>query len=296
MKGGAVRVDTYLMQVVDGIAYGLLLAIAAAGLTVAFGTGGMLNLAHGTLIAFGGYVAAATSSGTWSGLAVAVLLATAAGAAGGGVLAAATAPLAGRGHRHLDQALLTFGVALIGADLLTTVYGPDTLRPRLPAALETTLTVGGHRYPTDRLAVLAVAAVIIGAGYVLLHRTRAGRLIRATVDDRHMVAGIGVNPRTVDATVLIASGALAGLAGALSTPILGVGPGTADTALLLSLIIVVCGGLGLVPGAVAAALAVGLVQTLAVVTIPVLAPYLLVGAMAVMLLARRAGQPGGVRG
>ncbi|MFI0796963.1 branched-chain amino acid ABC transporter permease [Micromonospora rubida] len=286
--------DAYLMQTVDGIAYGLLLAIAAAGLTLAFGAGGVLNLAHGTLIAAGGYVAAATSTGTWGSLTVAVLAATAAGAAGGGLLAVATAPLTGRGH--LDQALLTFGVALIGADLLTTVYGPDTLRPRLPAALETTITVGGHRYPTDRLAVLAAAVLVAVGGYVLLHRTRAGRLIRATVDDRQMVAGIGINPRAVDAAVLIASGALAGLAGALSTPILGVGPGTADTTLLLSLIIVVCGGLGSVPGAVAAALAVGLVQTLAVVTTPALAPYLLVGAMAVMLLARRAPQPGGVRG
>ncbi|TWJ20861.1 branched-chain amino acid transport system permease protein/branched-chain amino acid transport system permease protein [Micromonospora endolithica] len=284
------RVDAYLIPVVDGVAYGLLLAIAAAGLTVAFGAGGVLNLAHGTLIAAGGYIAAATSSGTWPSLAAAVALAAIAGAAGGGVLAAATAGLRGRGH--LDQALLTFGVALIGGDLLTTVYGPDTLRPRLPATLEGTVEAAGHRYPVDRLAVLVIAVLVVAAGYVVLHRTRAGRLIRATVDDRAMVAGIGVNPRLVDAAVLMCAGALAGLAGALSTPILGVGPGTADTALLLSLIIVVCGGLGSVPGALAAALAVGVVQTLGVTSFPQLAPYLLVGAMTVVLLVRRRSLPG----
>ncbi|MFJ6199623.1 branched-chain amino acid ABC transporter permease [Micromonospora sp. NPDC092111] len=285
--------DAYLIPAVDGVAYGLVLAVAAAGLTLAFGAGGVLNLAHGTVLAAGGYVAAATSSGTWPSLLWAVLAASAVGAAGGGVLAAATAALTGRGH--LDQALLTFGVALIGADLLTTVYGVDVRRPRVPAALETTLTVGGHRYPADRLAVLATAVVIAALGYVVLHRTRAGRLVRATVDDRAMVAGIGVHPRLVDATVLTASGALAGLAGALCTPILGVGPGTAETALLLSLIIVVCGGLGSVPGAVTAAIGVGMVQTVGVVTMPALAPYLLVGAMAMVLLTRRAPLSG-VRG
>ncbi|MEU7618779.1 branched-chain amino acid ABC transporter permease [Micromonospora rifamycinica] len=284
---------TYLIPGLDGVAYGLLLAIAAAGLTLAFGVGGVLNLAHGTLIAAGGYVAAATSSGTWISLAAAVTLATAVGAAGGGVLAAATARLRGRGH--LDQALLTFGVALIGADLLTTVFGADIRRPRLPAALETTLTIAGHPYPADRLAALTAAVVIAGIGYGVLHRTRAGRLIRAAVDDRQMVAGIGVDPRVVDAMVLVASGALAGLAGALCTPILGVGPAAAPTALLLSLVIVVCGGLGSVPGAVVAAIGVGLVQTIGVITIPALAPYLLLGTMALLLLTRRPPLPG-VRG
>ncbi|MER7418481.1 branched-chain amino acid ABC transporter permease [Micromonospora peucetia] len=286
--------DTYLMPTIDGIAYGLLLAIAAAGLTVAFGAGGVLNLAHGTLISLGGYVAATTSAGTWPSLVVAVALATVAGAAGGGLLAAATAGLRGRGH--LDQALLTFGVALIGADLLTTAYGPDTLRPHLPPALEATVLVAGHRYPVDRIAVLAAAMLIAAAGYVVLHRTRAGRLVRATVDDRAMVAGIGVDPRLVDATVLVAAGALAGMAGALTLPILGVGPATADTTLLLSLIIVVCGGLGSVPGALVAALAVGVVQTVGVITLPGAAPYLLVAAMAVMLLARRTPMTAMVRG
>ncbi|MFI9642435.1 branched-chain amino acid ABC transporter permease [Micromonospora sp. NPDC051925] len=281
--------DTYLIPGLDGVAYGLMLAIAAAGLTLAFGAGGVLNLAHGTLLAAGGYVAATTSTGSWASLAAAVTLATAVGAVGGGVLAAATAGLRGRGH--LDQALLTFGVALIGADLLTTVFGADIRRPRVPAVLETTLTVAGHRYPADRVAALAAAVLIATIGYGVLHRTRAGRLVRATVDDRHMVAGIGVDPRVVDAVVLVASGALAGLAGALCTPILGVGPGTAQTTLLLSLVIVVCGGLGSVPGAVIAAIGVGVVQTVGVVTMPALAPYLLLGAMVLVLLTRRTPLP-----
>ncbi|WP_433531310.1 branched-chain amino acid ABC transporter permease [Micromonospora sp. CA-263727] len=268
----------------------MILAVAAAGLTVAFGVGGVLNLAHGTLIAAGGYVAATTTAGTWGSLAAALMLAMVVGAGGGGVLAAATGALRGRGH--LDQALLTFGIALIGGNLLTTVFGPDALRPDLPAVLEGTVVVAGYRYPVDRLAVLTVAVLVAVVGYVVLHRARAGRLVRATVDDRAMVAGIGVDPRTVDVAVLVASGALAGLAGALITPILGVGPSTAHATLMLSLIIVVCGGLGSVPGAVAAAVGVGMVQTVGVVTVPAAAPYLLMAAMAVVLLARRAIVPG----
>ena len=108
---------------------------------MAFGAGGVLNLAHGTLIAAGGYIAATITTGTWGSLAAAIALASLAGAAGGGVLAAATAGLRGRGH--LDQALLTFGVAFIGGDVLTTVFGSDMLRPRMPDALEGTVMVAG---------------------------------------------------------------------------------------------------------------------------------------------------------
>ncbi|MGH3681719.1 MAG: ABC transporter permease subunit, partial [Natronosporangium sp.] len=118
--------DGYLIPVVNGVAYGLLLFVVAAGLTLAFGAGGVLNLAHGAFYALGAYSAAVLTDGSWAGLVLAVLIGTVTGAAAGGLLSVGLAPLAGRGH--LAQALLTFGVALVLGALLVLVFGPDELR------------------------------------------------------------------------------------------------------------------------------------------------------------------------
>lgn len=278
-------VDPYLVPAIDGVAYGLLLFVVAAGLTLSFGVGSVLNLAHGTLYAIGAYVAAALGDGTWSALLLAVAVGTVAGAASGGVLAAAVAPLAHRGH--LAQALLTFGVALIAGALLVHFFGPDPLRPVIPSVIDVPITILGHRYPGYRLAFIGVAILLAVGGWVALTRTRLGMLVRATVDDPQMIAAGGVNPRMVQGGVMVVAGALAGLAGVLGAPIIGPGPGTAETVLLLSLVIVVVGGLGSITGALAAAVAVGQVQSLGVVIAPSAAPWLLFTAMAIALIMRR---------
>lgn len=274
--------DAWLVPAVDGVAYGLLLFVAAAGMTLAFGAGGILNLAHGALVATGAYLAAALGDGTWTAFALAVAVGILAGAAGGGLLSVAVRPLAGRGH--LPQALLTFGIALVATDLLATVFGAADRTVTLPGTVAGSTSLFGHRYPTYRLTLIAIAVLVAVAGYLLLTRTRAGRLVRATVDDRHMVAAIGVNPHHVDTLVLVAAGGLAGLAGAVGAPILGAGPTTANTILLLSLVIVVVGRIGSVPGALVASIGVGQVHTVGVTALPELAPYLLFAGMAVALL------------
>ncbi|GAA1265424.1 hypothetical protein GCM10009665_63320 [Kitasatospora nipponensis] len=277
--------DANLVPAVDGVAYGLLLFVAAAGLTLAFGTGNVLNLAHGTLYAVGGYTAAALGDGSWAGLLLAAVAGTAAAAGGGVLVAALTAPLRRRGH--LAQALLTCGLGLIGAGLLSTAAGPDELPVVLPPGLGGSLLLLGHRFPVHRLALIAVAGVLAVAGHLLLTRTRAGALVRATVDDPQMVAAcLGTDPRRVHTAVLTAGGALAGLAGVLGAPVIGPGPRAADTVLLLSLAVVVLGGPGSVGGALLAAVAIGEVQTLGVVLLPDLAPYLLFTALAAALLLR----------
>jgi len=208
------------------------------------------------------------------------------------VLAAAVAPLAGRGH--LAQALLTFGAALVAADLLTTVFGPDEQPVAIPTELSTSATIAGHRYPAYRLAFIAIAIGLAGLGWLAAARTRVGARVRAAVDDPQMLACLGINPRTVQAGMLAAAGGLAGLAGVLGAPILGPGPGTANTVLLLSLVVVVLGGLGRILGALVAAFVVGLVHTLGVTLAADWAPFLLFAAMAAVLVvrpARPAGSP-----
>ncbi|MFZ4276793.1 ABC transporter permease subunit [Streptomyces arboris] len=276
--------DAHLIPAVDGVAYGLLLFVVAAGLSLAFGTAGVLNLSHGTLYAIGAYTAAGLSDGTWAGLLLGLGAGTVAACAAGAALSAATLPLAGRGH--LAQALLTFGLALIGGDLLIQLFGADELPVRLPAVLDSSVTLLGHRYPAYRLVFIVAALLLAACGTWVLTRTRMGAAVRACADDPQMLAAIGHNPRTVHTGVLAAAGALAGAAGALGAPIIGPGPGTSENVLMLSLVVIVLGGLRSLWATFAAAVAVGEVQTLGVAVVPHLAPYLLFAAMAAVLVFR----------
>lgn len=276
--------DAHLVPAVDGVAYGLLLFVVAAGLSLAFGTAGVLNLSHGTLYAIGAYTGAELSDGTWGGLAVGLLAGTAAATAAGAGLSAATIPLARRGH--LAQALLTFGLALIGGNLLTEFFGADELPVRVPEVLDSSVELLGHRYPAYRLCFILMAVLLAAFGTWVLTRTRVGAAVRASADDPQMLATTGHSPRAVHTGVLAAAGALAGAAGVLGAPILGPGAGTADTVLMLSLVVVVLGGLRSLWTTFFAAIAVGEVQTLGVSLVPEWAPYLLFAAMAAVLILR----------
>lgn len=276
--------DVYLVPFIDGIAYGVLLFLVAAGMMAAFAVGGTLNLAHGAVFALGAYLCAVLSDGTWTGFAAAVLAGAAAGAGCGGLLAAALAPVRARGH--LAQALLTMGIAFIAADLMRTVFGPADRPTPAPRAIAGTVRMFGHAYPAYRLALIVAAVMVAAAGWWVLTRSRAGALVRAAVDDADMLATLGVNPALVHVGVMVAAGGLAGLAGAFGAPVIGAGPATATTVLLWSLVVVVLGGMRSVPLTLLAALGVGQAQTLGVVAIPGLAPFLLFAAMTVVLVAR----------
>ncbi|MBQ1037341.1 branched-chain amino acid ABC transporter permease [Micromonospora sp. C81] len=281
------RIDPYLIPALDGVAYGLLVFVAASGLVFCFGVANILNLAHGMLYAIGGYTAAALLDGGWASLTLALTVGVLAAAAAGVLLAGLLAPVAA--GNHLSQALLTFGVALAGGSLLVAGFGPDDPQVLVPAALEGSVVVAGHRYAAYRLVFIVVAAVIAAALYLVMRRTRAGMLVRAAVDDPEMVACLGVSPARIRAGVLAAAGALAGAAGVLGAPIIGPGTDTADTVLLLSLVVVVLGGLGSMGGTLLAALAIGEIQTLGVALLPSAAPFLLFAAMAAVLAVRARG-------
>ncbi|MGW3890202.1 branched-chain amino acid ABC transporter permease [Micromonospora chokoriensis] len=287
VAAGTNRIDPYLIPALDGVAYGLLVFVAASGLVFCFGVANILNLAHGMLYAIGGYTAAALLDGGWASLALALGVGVLAAAAAGVLLAGLLAPVAA--GNHLGQALLTFGVALAGGSLLVAGFGPDDPQVKVPAALEGSVVVAGHRYAAYRLVFIVVAAVIAAALYLVVRRTRAGMLVRAAVDDAEMVACLGVSPARIRAGVLAAAGALAGAAGVLGAPIIGPGTDTADTVLLLSLVVVVLGGLGSMGGTLLAALAIGEIQTLGVALLPSAAPFLLFAAMAAVLALRARG-------
>ncbi|MFI6298451.1 branched-chain amino acid ABC transporter permease [Nonomuraea sp. NPDC050790] len=271
-----------LVNAFDGLAFGALLFVLAVGLTLIYGMLDVLNLAHGALYMAGGYVAylllggASVSLGMWAG---AALLVAVLGVALGGALSAAMLPLRGRGH--LDQALLTLGLAILLSEFLLGVVdrGFHTLPP--PAGLDGSVL---GDYPVYRVAVIAAGLVIGGVVYWVFERTKAGALVRAAVDDPGMLAAIGVDVGRVRLSVMLAGCGLATFAGVLGLPLLNLRAGLDSEVLVLALIVIVIGGLASVRGAVAGALLVGQVQTVGVALVPELAAYLLFAAMAAVLL------------
>lgn len=279
--------DAHLVSMVDGVAYGLLLFTLAVGLSLVFGMMDVLNLAHGTLYLAGAYTAYALSDGSWLGLLLALVVGLVVGLLGGGLLAAAVAPLQGRGH--LDQAALTLGIALIAAEVMVMIFGAQVLPTAPPSALARSVSVLGHSYPLYRLVFIAVAGLIAVLVYLAFERSSVGALVRATVADRDMVRATGVDTRKVLFGVFAFGAVLATVGGVLGAPIIAPGPGVDDRVLVLSLVVVVIGGLGSVRGALLGALLIGQVQTLGVALMPAFAPFLLFGAMLLVLVLRPQG-------
>lgn len=279
--------DSNLVSIVDGVAYGLLLFTLATGLSLVFGMMDVLNLAHGTLYLAGAYLAYLLSDGSWGGILAAIAVGVAAGAGGGALLTVMTQPLARRGH--LDQALLTIGVALIGAEVFVLVSHGDPLPATEPAALDISISLAGHTYPAYRLVFIGVAALLTVLVYLVFERSTLGALVRATVSDREMVQALGVDTRRVLLAVFAFGGALAAVGGVLGAPIIGPAPGVDESVLVLSLVVIVVGGLGSIRGALLGALYIGQVQSMGVVLLPEYAPFLIFGSMFLVLALRPQG-------
>jgi len=279
---------TYGITALDGLAYGLLLFTVAAGLTLIFGVMDILNLAHGSLYLAGAYLAYLLSTGGLLDLAAAVAVGAAFGCLAGVALTAAMRPLAG--HGHLAQALATLGIAFLAADLYVTVAGGAPLPADPPTAVAGSITLAGHigvGYPVYRLGFIAVAAVVALGLHLTISRSRFGVMLRATVADTAMAAATGIHTGRVQAVAMAAGGALAVAAGVLGAQLLGPAPGVDTTVLVLSLIVVVIGGTGSIPGTLGAALLVGQVQTVGVLAAPAFAPFALFAVLLAVLIVRQ---------
>jgi branched-subunit amino acid ABC-type transport system permease component len=284
--------DANLVSILNGFAIGSLLFILAVGLSIVFGMMDVLNLAHGALYLAGAYLGVqfAGNVSSWSGFLTALAAAAVVGLLAGAVLSTMTEPLAKR--PHLDQALLTLGVALVVAEVLAIAYGNDVLRINAPPGLDSSVSVLGNTYPSYRLALIGVGAVIAVAVYVVVERTSVGALVRASVADREMVSTMGIDNRKVKIAVLGVGSALAAVAGVLGGPIYSARPGLDETVLILALVVVVIGGLGSIKGALVGALLIGQVESLGRALVPDLASFVLFGALALVLIVRPRGMFG----
>lgn len=253
-------------QLLNGLQFGMMLFLMASGLTLVVGIMNFINLAHGTLYMAGAFLAVTFQMLTGSYL-IAVGLAIISTALLGLLIEFLIAqPLYKRDH--LDQVLCTFGIILFLNELARVIWGSAPLRMDPPDWLDGSVDIAGIGYPTYRLAIIVVSAAVAVALHVVITRTRLGMLIRAGASDRAMIVGLGVNIQLLYALLFAVGAALAALSGILAAPIFAVQVGMGDHILILTLVVVVIGGIGSVHGALIAALLVGVIDTVGRVTLP----------------------------
>ncbi len=254
-------------QVLNGLQFGVMLFLMAAGLTLIFGVMGLINLAHGSLYMIGAFAAAAVAGAT--GSFVLALVAAMAAAAIAGVLVETLVIRRLYASDHLDQVLATFALILIFSEGTRWVFGSFPLFLDIPDYLSGPVTLpGGIEYPLYRLALIVIGLLIAAGLGILIGRTRIGIQIRAGENDREMIAALGVDISRLYTLVFALGAALAGLAGALVGAIQSVQVGMGEPVLILAFVVIVIGGIGSIKGALMGALLVGLTDTLGGVFLP----------------------------
>ncbi|HET7764277.1 MAG TPA: branched-chain amino acid ABC transporter permease [Burkholderiales bacterium] len=257
-----------LEQLLNGLQFGLMLFLLAAGLTLVFGIMDMINLAHGSLYMLGAFLAAALVQATGS-FALGVLLAVPATALAGMLIEVSVLRTL-YARDHLSQVLATFALILILNEAVRIVWGTDLPLP-MPAALSGPVQLlPGMVYPAYRLLIIGVGAAVAGLLYLLVARTRIGMLVRAGASNREMALAMGVDIRLLFTLLFGVGAGLCAVAGALLGPLLAVQVGMGENILILAFVVVVIGGIGSIRGALAGAVLVGLVDTIGRAFLPLL--------------------------
>ena len=257
-----------LAQLLNGLQYGVLLFLLAAGLTLVFGIMSFVNLAHGSLYMLGAY-AAAVAYGASGSFALAIAAAMVTTLVLGLLLEVSVVSRLYR-RDHLDHVLATFGLVMFFNELVRLVWGPQPLFVQVPQVLAGTVEVFGFSYPSYRFAIIGVGLIVAVGAHLLIHKTRVGMLIRAGAQNPQLVGALGVNIGLLNAMLFGVGAMLAGVAGAMAGPVLSVQSGMGEPVLITTLVVIVIGGIGSVSGALYAALIVGLVDTLGRVFLPLL--------------------------
>ena len=278
----------FLIQALNGVQYGLVLFMLAAGLTLIFGIMGVVNLAHGSFYMLGAYLAYSLSSQLGS-LTLAILVGTLLAVLFG--LALEWLLFRHFYHRdHLDQVLLTFGLIYIFEEFRSMLWGDDVHGVPIPEALSASIPLTDTlSYPVYRLFMSGVCIVLAIGLYLLISKTRLGMKIRAGAFNRDMTESLGINIKLIHAIVFALGVGLAAVAGMVAAPISSVYPNMGSQVLIMCFVVVVIGGIGSVRGALIAALLVGLVDTFGKVLLPQVSGMLVYMLMAAVLLWKPEG-------
>jgi branched-chain amino acid transport system permease protein len=273
----------WVLQFLNALQYSMLLFLLSIGLTVIFGLLHFVNLAHGALYMMGAYLgisAAALTGSYWGAFILAPLGVTAIGA-----LLYFTLIDRLRGAGPMNQVLVTFGLIFVFLDIARLGWGDIALGLDAPAALSGTSNLLGVSYPTYRLFIIGLGAVVMAVLWIVLARTQIGAMIRASVENGDMAAAMGINVGRLFFAVFCVGCALAGLAGVVAAPVFSATTGMGISILIPTLIVVVIGGLGSLQGAIAGSLIVGLIETVGAAFLPsfaAVASYLLLAAILVL--------------
>ncbi|WP_211348857.1 branched-chain amino acid ABC transporter permease [Nocardioides litoris] len=280
------------VTILNGLSSAGLYFLVASGFTLIFGLLRVTNLAHGSFYLAGGYIGWTLRDATGSWLLALVGAALAVAAMG---LLFQLLLLRRVDGDPIRESLLTIGLSVVVADLTLSIWGGSSLDIGAPALLDSTFTVNGLVYSEYRLALLGLAILVGAALYVLLKCTRLGMTIRAGVDDPVILATTGVNVPVMLSLVFGLGAFLAGLGGVAGGSYLSISQGEDARYLLVSLLVVIVGGLGSVTGAAAGALLVGLVESFAQVHLPTYSVLVTFGVMIVVLAFRPQGLLGASR-
>lgn len=257
----------FIEQILNGVQFGIMLFLAAAGLTLVFGVMGLINLAHGSLFMVGAFAAAAMAG--WSGSFMLALVASLAAAAMAGAIIEVAVIRRLYNRDHLDQVLATFALILILSEGTRWLFGSFPLYLNIPDYLSGPITLpGGIQYPIYRLAIIVIGLFVAFCLRLLILKTRIGMQIRAGESDREMIAALGVNIAWLYTILFALGAALAGIAGGLVGALQSVQVGMGEPVLILAFVVIVIGGIGSVKGALVASILVGLTDRLGSILLP----------------------------
>jgi branched-chain amino acid transport system permease protein len=277
----------FLSQLFNGLVLGALLALISSGLTIIYGTLGVLNLAHGAMFMLGGYAGYAAYEATGS-----FVLAV----AGGTLFMLVVGLLMERviirhfyGRPHEDQLLVTFGLSICFVELVRFFFSSQSKVVPSPAAFTGITNLGVMSYPTYRLALVGIVAVALLVMYIVLYRTKLGMIVRAGIEDAVMVDSLGINVHRIFMVVFGIGAMAAGFAGIVNAPVVSLSPDMGEAILVQTFVVVVIGGVGSFPGAILGGLIAGEIISLTSMVNPGYAYVMLFAAMTLVLLVRPHG-------
>lgn len=277
--------EYWVIQCLNGVSFGALLFLLASGLSLIFGVMNIVNISHGSYFMLGGYIGYSVLEKTGS-----FVLACIAGAACVAILGIGMHFLFLRKYStHFPQVLMTMGFALIFRDLALLIWGGDPIYLTAPALLRGSFEIGDLTFPIYRVFVILVAVLVAVALWLFNEKTSLGAKLRATVDDREMAQGIGINVQFVSSFMFGLGAFLAAFGGVVGAPFLGVYAGIDFDILPLAFVVVIVGGMGSLKGAAVGSILVGMVDTFGKALIPDLSYFTLFLPMAIVLAIKPTG-------
>lgn len=275
-----------IIHLLNGLSYGLLLFLMASGLSLIFGFMGIINLAHGSYYMLGAYTGIAVYGATGSfilsliasGLVVSIC----------GILIERFF-ISNLYKRELDQVLLTFGFSYIFMDICKWLWGGTPRSLPTPSMLKGSIYIAGDAFPVYRLGLILIGLITAVALNIYMSKTRTGMIIRAGVDDKEMVTGMGLNIKMYFTVVFALGAMLAGFGGVFGGPVVGAYPGCDSDILVLTLAVVVIGGLGTLKGAFWGSILIGFVETFGKIIFPDFSIVTIYVSMVLILIFRPRG-------